>query len=213
MIDTKHRYYSHMNKGKTLDECEAMKPSFIAVLGNRDYTLFATLAGVRNNGITPLFEGRGFPDDVSKACVEEIPHDSDYHSHTWFTVQELLDTDWDAVGMPNGEAILYADQYQAWKETGKAPDDIEEYPWASDDFTREVTEEEMTMLLLSNDLKKLAKRKCEHSRKFKTRSGPYVKVKMPWTYRQLAQGLIETFNDLKKIGDPNKVRIVIAFDN
>jgi hypothetical protein len=140
--------------------------------------------------------------------------DSDYHSHTYFTVQELLDTDWDATGMAACDVILYADQYLAYRETQMAPSEVEEFPWEKDDFTREVTPVEMDLLLMSNDIKTLVKDRRSQGRKFKTRAGPYVKVTTPLTYRQLVPELLEIIPDLQKLHkDPACVRVVIAYDN
>lgn len=56
----------------------------------RDYTLFATLAGVR--GDNPIESPKGIPEDCSpeyrKLC--EVWGD-DGHSHSYFTLRELLD--------------------------------------------------------------------------------------------------------------------------
>lgn len=215
LIDSKHKYYKLLDKeGATYEDVEAAKPSFIRVLGNRNYTLFAILAGVRNySSIKPWFEERGFPEDVCKATVKEIPDDSDYHSHTYFTVQELIDAPWKKVGSKATEIILYADQYQHWKEKGELPEEFDHLPYESDDFTREVSENEMTLLLMAEGAKKLARKGRRQGRRFSTRYGPYVKVTVPLTYKQLVPELFNCIDDLKKLGDPESVRVVIAFDN
>lgn len=76
---------------------------------DRDYFLFAVLAGVRNGTgfagceifkiISPYFEGRGIPSDTS--CQEIYDEDGDCdprvgdHSQTWATLEELIGIDWD----------------------------------------------------------------------------------------------------------------------
>jgi hypothetical protein len=186
---------------------------------------------VRNSDpyITPLFESRGVPDDVSKGTMNQIPFNSDYHSHTYFGLDELLETDWD-VFAGNGEVCLYADDYLAWKETGKVPPTADECPENHDKTTREVSEEEMIMMLLGHTPKKLIKlklnpyqaaqrRKEKRAGKVfdkplpKLRSGPYVKVQVPLSYRQMVPNLIGCIPDLQKLGEPDRVRVVIAFDN
>jgi hypothetical protein len=66
--------------------------------GGRNYYLFGILAGVRGNGgdFGPISEPRGIPSDVSRS-VQVILDDwgSDGHSESYFTLQELLDVDWD----------------------------------------------------------------------------------------------------------------------
>jgi len=209
-MDDKNRYWSAMRKN---DYDESVRSRIINVLGNRDYTLFAVLADVRNNSIQSLFANRGLPKDAANRTKKEIEErDSDYHSHTYFTVQELLNTKWDKVGQSHGTAILFADQYQTWKDTGKVPDDAQEYAYGGGVSDREVSEEEMTMLLMSNETRALVKTK-KSGGEIVFRSGPYVQIESPRTYRQLVPQLISIIPDLQKLGDPEKVRIVIAFDN
>lgn len=73
---------------------------------NRNYGLFAILADVRNGtgfaGVktgeptTPIDLPRGLPDDASEVYLAEVEHwGVDGHSHTYFTLAELLDHDWD----------------------------------------------------------------------------------------------------------------------
>jgi hypothetical protein len=69
---------------------------------DRNYTLFALLANVRNgygfagivtgNPITPLDEPRGVPSNASLGWQGEVDAwDVNMHSHTWFTLRELLE--------------------------------------------------------------------------------------------------------------------------
>lgn len=58
----------------------------------RNYSLFALLANVRNHAkIISISEPRGLPDDVSE-IVKEISYqwDCDGHSHSYYTLEELL---------------------------------------------------------------------------------------------------------------------------
>lgn len=56
----------------------------------RNYALFAKLAGVRGDGPDP----RGYPDDVSDLARMELgateDADSDLHSHSWATAREWV---------------------------------------------------------------------------------------------------------------------------
>lgn len=65
----------------------------------RNYYLFAKLADVRNDGsIIPMDNPRGVPEDASyayKIVVKEMG--SDGHSHSYFTLEELLKTDWSEI--------------------------------------------------------------------------------------------------------------------
>lgn len=75
----------------------------------RNYALFSVLADVRNSrtthnifdpsmeyeerdAIEPIDLPRGIPEDASKAWRKECKHwGVDFHSHSWFTVRELVD--------------------------------------------------------------------------------------------------------------------------
>lgn len=224
--DDKSSWYDIADRENlSYEEREARKPSYLRVLGSRNYLMFACLADVRNGGhgperfVTPLFGYRGVPDDVSKATMEAIPKDGDYHSHTFFTLEELLNTDWDAVAGDQFERLIYAPYYVAWKEQKIVPDDAPEHMETfTDEFNREVSHEEMLMLLLSNSPDELLKRVPgpfgKKGEKNKTvQSGPHVRVQVPRSYRQCISRFIDTIEDMKKLGDPDKVRVVIAFDN
>lgn len=69
---------------------------------DRNYALFAFLADVRNDGsIEPLDDPRGTPNDCSDAGHEFMrSYGIDGHSHTWFTLEELLDVEWENVWTP-----------------------------------------------------------------------------------------------------------------
>ena len=66
--------------------------------GGRCYSLFGILAGVRNTSNTMIggeFNLKGVPDDASPSVKEmSDEYDIDGHSHNYFTVQELLDSDY-----------------------------------------------------------------------------------------------------------------------
>ena len=66
------------------------------IYDNRNYYAFSVLADVRNSyDIVPISEPRGIPED----CCYPIRHKvdsmgSDGHSHSYFTLKELLEVDW-----------------------------------------------------------------------------------------------------------------------
>ena len=63
----------------------------------RSYYLFAILADVRNgsSGIDPIDYPRGIPDDASSGYKYVVDRwDGDGHSHSYFTLDELLNFDW-----------------------------------------------------------------------------------------------------------------------
>lgn len=83
--------YFHVNPYKG----EEGEPDLCVVdfCGHRNYSLFATLADVRNYGDTPYIDDpRGLPDDVTyevKRASNEWGCDG--HSHSYFTLRELID--------------------------------------------------------------------------------------------------------------------------
>jgi hypothetical protein len=80
----------------------------------RNYALFGVLAGVRSHTYPQISPLKGFPEDVSESVRDEMGYyepvsnpfgilenlENDYTllggSHTWYTLQELLDYDWNA---------------------------------------------------------------------------------------------------------------------
>lgn len=69
---------------------------------DRNYTLFAFLANVRNYGefiVTPQFAGRGIPDDTSFPCKDGFPIETEEqwlgdHSFTYAYLDEILNAPW-----------------------------------------------------------------------------------------------------------------------
>jgi len=57
--------------------------------GGRNYKLFGYLAEVRDEGYDDNSVAKGFPDDCSKRA-KGWEEDIDLHSHTYFTLSELL---------------------------------------------------------------------------------------------------------------------------
>ena len=64
--------------------------------GNRNYYIFGILADVRNDGgVEPIDYPKGIPDDASTGYLYKCEQwDSDAHSHSYFTLDELLNVDW-----------------------------------------------------------------------------------------------------------------------
>lgn len=65
----------------------------VGFCNNRNYGLFSILAGVRNySDNKPIAEPKGSPKDLSKEVKEDIEYwGVDGHSHSYFTLKELLD--------------------------------------------------------------------------------------------------------------------------
>ena len=71
-------------------------PYDLEFYGNRNYYIFSILADVRNgSGVEPINYPKGIPDDASTGYLYICDQwDSDAHSHSYFTLEELLNVDW-----------------------------------------------------------------------------------------------------------------------
>jgi hypothetical protein len=165
----------------------------------RNYNLFGILADVRNGrgfagiktgeGFVPISEPKGVPKDASKVYKDMVREwDGDGHSHSYFTVKELLAYDWNQYTMLQG--CVSIDMYKKYKDTGELPDSYSGHVSGSE-----------VILVDENDVDQ--KPSATH-------------VKMSWTesYSLSAGYFIEnTIPQLQKLGDPDDVRIVFFFDN
>jgi len=71
-------------------------PYHLEYYSDRNYYLFAILADVRNgDGVEPINYPKGIPDDASSGYLYKCDQwDGDAHSHSFFTLEELLNVDW-----------------------------------------------------------------------------------------------------------------------
>ena len=109
---------------------------------DRNYNIFAFLAGVRNGygfagvyrhePLKPQFPKRGLPDDIdktrlnceAKGIIYNGPDTDDYdsydwlgdHSFTWATITELRACPWEAEFESGG--VISMEEYKAWKDAG-----------------------------------------------------------------------------------------------
>jgi hypothetical protein len=90
--------------------------------GERNYQMFALLADVRNGGlIDPISEPRGIPDDASAGYLYKARQwDMDGHSHTYYTLQELLEVDWESYDFAEG----FIEAINAMKEIDDDPNKV-----------------------------------------------------------------------------------------
>ncbi len=85
----------------------------------RNYNLFAILADVRNgNDITPIAAPRGVPTDATAEYQEIVKQwGGDGHSHSFFTLRELLDFNWQTTAKDSGWCSF--DAWQKWAAWGR----------------------------------------------------------------------------------------------
>lgn len=115
------------------------------IYGSRNYSVFAMLANVRNDGsLTPIDDPRGLPDDVSTEIQAASDRwDLDGHSHTYFTLRELLEVDWDGRTVHH-KGWVDGENFSRWKRIG-APEE-----WCGSvagGGVKHVTNDEMTNLV------------------------------------------------------------------
>lgn len=125
--------------------------------GDRNYSRFATLANVRNYGDTPYIDKpRGLPDDVTKDVKKYSDNwGIDGHSHSYFTLKELIDYQENIKplkfrGMISPDAQEQFDKYKVLPNTwcqGTNQDGWEFRDWET---------ENMTLIPLIDELKKRA---------------------------------------------------------
>lgn len=93
-IPTKFRWVS-ADKWQ-IEDGEWQVPWDLEFWGRRNYYLFSILADVRNNGdVEPIDYPKGIPNDASFGFVYECKKwGNEAHSHSFFTLDELLNIDW-----------------------------------------------------------------------------------------------------------------------
>ena len=171
---------------------------------DRNYSLFAILANVRNGwgtagfttgtGFRPIAMPRGLPADVSPEVQAEADDcGRDGHSHSWLTVAELLDFDWDQTTIRRG----YVDplNYLFWKFEGKPRS------WSTG--------------LLGQSVRTFSNEEMEEALKWgRPPAQIFTAVQWPETYRHCASDfLTQTLPRRRPLGPPEDVRIVFFFDN
>lgn len=188
----------------------------------RNYNLFAILAEVRNgrgfagvrtgDGFVPISEPRGLPDDVSEQVKAESDRWSgDGHSHSWFTVAELLAYNWTQTTKLSG--YVSAAEYYQWSRwrrgAGEGPESY--CGGIGGGGIEKVTEDELRRRieeLTGGDWR-------QQEAKVKVgMPGVYCQVEWEQPYYKVARDfLAETMPRLWRLGKPDDVRIVFFFDN
>lgn len=131
--------------------------SLVRFCEGHNYSCFATLANVRNYGYTPYIdEPRGLPADVTKEVKADADDwGEDGHSHSYFTLKELIDFQKDAPPLKS-RGMISPEAQKALDETGETPDEwcqctnIKGWVW------REWTDENTVLVPLIEALKQRA---------------------------------------------------------
>lgn len=188
---------------------------------DRNYEVFAMLANVRNgrgfvgsntgDGLIPISQPKGLPEDVSKEISDYSDHwGVDGHSHSYLTVQELIEYDWTRVTTLRGhvDALTFF-----WWERLKQWDDCpREYSgMVSGGRVVHVTEDKMRQLILE-----LSEKVDKHviSALNDNLRHHYCVIEWEQAYYSLAKRFLSgCLPRLFQLGKPEDVRIVFWFDN
>lgn len=190
---------------------------------DRNYNLFAILADVRNGcgfagirtgeGFEPISNPRGLPIDVSKEVKREFEaYGTDGHSHSYFTVKELMEYDWTQTTKCCGylTALEFFDWHRWRKGDGEAPESYRSD--VSGGAVKKISISEMVFI----------KNKADKKGTYQQRED-WIKEKYPSTYtcvewkieyyKEAETFLGRTLPRLWRLGAPEDVRIVFFFDN
>lgn len=95
--------------------------------GDRNYDAFAILADVRNgygfagvdtgDGFIPISQPKGLPDDMSKHMIQYMNDRDWYHDHTWLTLEEILNYNWNRATKHRG--VVNLAEYYRWTKKGR----------------------------------------------------------------------------------------------
>lgn len=210
-----HLYVEKKENGKWISvdtwyEEEDFKHSDNPFYDDRNYDLFAILADVHNgrgfggcdtgDGFTPISMPRGLPADVSAEVGQvSAQWDSDGHSHSWLTLEELLNWNhWDDVTTNRG--YLSEDDYLKWDKKG------EPQSYSGGIYGNAIVsmgEKEYLNLMKNGTRVELKPTKY------------YINVSWKQSYRECVRNFwTETIPKLQKVdANPANVRIVYFFDN
>lgn len=180
---------------------------------SRNYDLFAILADVRNgtgfagvptsSGFNPISPPRGLPAKLDPRIQEQADSfASDGHSHSWFTLDEILAFDWTQTVTKFGVVSLV--EYAEWKRwrasAGLGPEEYSAHVAGSS--VRHITQPEANDLV-DNGEAELPKYEFT-----------YIKISWQSTYSMLCREFwYSTIPRLLALGRPENTRIVFWFDN
>ncbi len=163
------------------------------ILSGRNYALFSVLADVRNyDGIRPIAEPRGVPDDATKETKDHAGSwEGDGHSYSWALLRELMDYDWSQDVTVTGFVGL--EGYREFKANGRPSSFCRGVGGGS---IIHVSNEDMDRYLVKPPVD----------------ATPYTEIS--WCVPVSSRAHQAPFIDvLKNIGGPDEVRIVFWFDN
>lgn len=202
-----YEYYDPEKESKVDDDGYEWNPkTVVSPYSGRNYDLFAILADVRNGrgfagiktgeGFNPIDDPRGIPSDASSETKEFLnSYEGDGHSHSYFTVAELLAYDWDQTTIKCG--VIPYSEYLKVKETGGSPES-----WSGGVSGPKIVTYPMNEI--PSDIES----------RIAGGESPYILYEWKIAYRDHCRFFIEdTIPELMKLGRPENVRMLFFFDN
>lgn len=210
------------------DTWEKDAPYHENIYSDRNYSLFAILADVRNghgfagvktgDGFVPICQPKGLPED----CSPEVKADSDNygadgHSHSWHTVADIMAYDWTRVAKECGwvQGVAYEEWIRWKKREGESPREYCGDSWGAK--VLKISSAEM------DELVSVAVKTCDEKRLYgaareqeiaKATEHCYTFCEWEQNYYKCAPKFLgETLPQLWRLGKPDDVRIVFWFDN
>lgn len=220
-----HFYVEKKIKGKwvSADEWEKDEDGYEDVkyqsrfYSGRNYALFSILAGVRNYSDLPaISQPRGVPEDASRKYKKKVKsYGSDGHSHSYFTLAELLNYNWAATYKCEG--TVSAKDYFKWKRIdstkyGNGDEPKESYGGRD---SKLLTEVEMDIAIKDVEIK-------NHDLSIwgmleaveKELPQSFLKLKWEVPYYKLCDNLFsKTIPRMASLGKADEVRACFFFDN
>lgn len=185
----------------------------ILVYDWRNYVLFALLANVRNgdHNFKPISNPRGLPKDVTqKVQAQAVSWGADGHSHSFLTLQEILNYNWGKKYFCSGD--ISPKEYLIFKSRGK-PENWYGFVRGTMEQISNKEMDEFCECLTLPEYKELFGDTLEPKQDKTKRVYTYVRWKEP--YKNLVH--VEWWNFVDKLKllnkDYTKTRIVFWFDN
>lgn len=208
---------------------------------NRNYALFGLLAGVRNQTIPSIMVPRGVPEDASDEYLKIVEdYGCDGHSHSHFTLQELLDYPLYKFEFER-EGVVSSEEYKRFKKEGSpngwsggafgtnifhiSNEQMDEYLENPNQFLKDNIEE--LLVIKSREYRSMPN--CPAHLHFLQMFKEYVDLqiipdasfftKINWSDSiadAIGQHWFDTMEEMKKHapeGDYNRIRMVFFFDN
>lgn len=208
----KNKYYKPEKENFIDSDGYQWNPEFIdKPYDDRNYDLFSILANVRNGrgfagvktgeGFNPISEPKGLPFNVSGE-IKQISDNwgCDGHSHSFLTLKELLDYNWNQTTQKQGYLSLR--EYKEVLNTKKNPES-----WCGDISG-------INIIKIDTDEADLfIKKELDKCRSYDKKE-IYVLYKWNILYKEYCGDFLNiSLPALQDLGNPEEVRIVFWFDN